>query len=195
MSTGDKNYDAHLVDTLPIIKPCILTDDWIQIQLDEKYILSNDIQVKIVDRSNFWCYPDQNTLCQVCVTRRVEHRPPSQCFISLISKHKLAQLLNYCDFKKLKQIWDQAIFLTDKIIAYVNPVPGSIVARCPDKQPEHTQLMPYGYISLDPTCTYDIVNGPLSEKDEYISSLTVLNNNQRGTTSLNINNEEAFRTH
>jgi hypothetical protein len=113
-------YDAYVIDTLPIIKPGILTDDWIQIQLDKKYILSNDLQVKIVDRSNFWCYPDQNTLCQVCVTRRVEHRTPSQCFISLISKHKLSQLLNYCDFKQLKRIWDQAIFLTDKIIAYVN---------------------------------------------------------------------------
>ncbi len=148
-----------------------------------------------MDRSNFWCYPDQNILCQVRVTRQVEHRTPSQCFISLISKHKLSQFLNYCDFKQLKRIWDQAILLTDKIIAYINPVPRSIVARCADKQPEHTQLLPYGYINLDPTCTYDIVDGPLSEKDEYISSLTVLNNNQRGIMSLNINNKEAFRTH
>jgi hypothetical protein len=70
---------------------------------------------------------------------------------------------------------DQAIFLDEDTIAYVNPYPGTLVERCADEDPNNLQLMPYGMIHLNASCQYEMLNGPLTNDDSYISRLIVTN--------------------
>jgi hypothetical protein len=58
-------------------------------------------------------------------------------------------------------------------MAYVNPNPGTIVERCPDAEAQTHQLLPYGILNMDPTCNYQMANGPLAPEDSYYPFLTV----------------------
>jgi hypothetical protein len=191
-----QKYESYHIDVLPVLKQGLVTDDWIQIQIPEKRMLLNDHQLRIIDPDDYWCYSDQNVPCQVCVTRKIEHSIPSVCFRNILQQSLLQEILKFCDYVKLANIWNKAIFLTEFIMAYVNPKPGSLVEKCPTKDPVNYQLLPYGYINLSSTCLYDMVNGPLNPDDEYISSLTVMNNIAPSTVSISeFTSEDAVRSH
>jgi hypothetical protein len=168
-------YQQYEVQTFPVIKPGLITDDWVQIELSEKHFLLNDHIVKIIDLDHYHCFENDNNLLELCVTKKKRIQSPSRCFEKILSAKSLQETLKSCSYNKLSQITDQATFLDSDSLAYVNPNPGTIISRCPGQEQETSHLQYNGIIHMDPTCAYEMINGPLTPEDSYHPFLTITN--------------------
>lgn len=181
-----QSYDPFSIITLPVIKPGILRDNWIQLKLDETNILINEYSAKLYKPEHNWCVETPVSDCQVCVSKQRERIIPSICFLTLLhDDYDLARILRDCPYEKLYVIGDRAVILDANNIAYVNPHPGSLVERCEGSPPNNQQLLPFGMLHLNNSCAYEMLNGPLTGDDSYLSALTVTNLIENPTIVIN----------
>jgi hypothetical protein len=188
-------YMQYSIQTFPIIKPGIITDDWIKIQTPEKSILINDFTAKIIDPSNHQCFEDEDHSFQLCIVERKIIQTPSRCFERLLHTKTLQETLRYCSYEKLNYVTDQATFIDSDSIAYTNPNPGSIIERCPTVAASTHHLPPHGILHMNPDCDYEMVNGPLTQEDSYHPFLTIANRMEHSAVIIHDPNSQEILTH
>jgi hypothetical protein len=168
-------YDVYRVELFPTLKPGMVTNDWITPHIDEKYILANEYKVKPYIPEDAYCRIDQVLPCDVCVSKRVHKKDTSQCLRAILQKDTLGDILQHCDYTKVNEIYDQAVYVDELNIAYLDVKPGTIIEDCGGNK-ETSRLSSYGIMHLEPNCSYELVNGPLTIDDAFSPRLTISEN-------------------
>jgi hypothetical protein len=188
-------YQQYEVQTFPVKKPGLISDDWIQIQLPDKHFLLNEHVVKVIDPDHHQCLENENNFLELCITKKAHIQYPSHCFEKILSAKTLPETLKQCSYNKLSHITNQATFLDSDSLAYINPNPGTIITRCPGQEAQTSQLQQTGILHMDPTCAYEMVNGPLSPEDSYHPFLTITNLAESSSIILHDPNSQEIITH
>jgi hypothetical protein len=82
-------YTPYEVKVFPVIKPGVVKDDWISVNIPEKHILVNEHSVRIINPEEYWCYDEGRNDKRICIPKERHSRLVSPCFIINFTKQRI----------------------------------------------------------------------------------------------------------
>jgi hypothetical protein len=151
-------YHAYQTVTLPIFHKGLVTNNWKRVKADNTLVLTNDHHSMAITPESLKCIKlPANIACDLCATRDVTFSDFEEC-LKHICNGELPS--DRCLLEITREVNEESTRIGDNVWAYVDPTPGSITKKCPNKEYTRTPMKPNDVLTFDPECEYIISNGP-----------------------------------
>jgi hypothetical protein len=151
-------YHAYQTVTLPVFHKGLVTNDWKRVKADNALVLTNDHHSMAVTPESLKCIKlPANIACDLCATRDVTFSDFEEC-LKHIRNGELPS--ERCLLEITREVNEESTHVGDNAWAYVDPTPGSITKKCPNKEYTRTPMKPNDVLTFNPECEYIINGGP-----------------------------------
>ena len=167
-----RTYQLFRIETLPVLKEGYFTNDWKEVEVDDEYVLVNELEARSVKMSDLECLEHSHELpCQICHLKRDEKRPVSECIRSILHEEDPE---TSCEFEKLSTVANEFVQISESQVAFTDIKPGVVHVNCPGRDRESITLPTTGVLNVNKSCRYQIVNGPMKPGDVTFDNVEVI---------------------